>query len=134
MHSCAMLMQFFSSQLRTDVQPPRPDPSATHVVIPDASALLGHMQEILELPDITDVVLLQSVWQVMRQRSGSRSFTRLKTVVEDMRRRVGYFANEHCAECFVSRSPLEHRKMMGCAFEGKTDYFNMLQGENAPEQ
>lgn len=110
-----------SHKLRTDIHVPPANSAATHIVIPDATALLGHFQEIFELPNIKDIVMLQSVWTILRQRSGARSFTRLKAIVEDKRRRCSYFANEHHADCFLHRTPYEHRKMLGRAFEGKMD-------------
>ena len=110
-----------SHKLRTDIHVPPANPAATHIVIPDATALLGHFQEIFELPNIKDIVILQSVWTILRQRSGARSFARLKAIVEDKRRRCSYFANEHHADCFVHRTPYEHRKMLGRAFAGKMD-------------
>lgn len=123
-----MTLYAASHKLRTDISAPTVSPAATHIVIPDASALLGHYQEIFELPDITDIVILQSVWTVVRQRSGPRAFSRLKAIVEDKRRRCSYFANEHHAECFVHRTPHEHRKMLGRAFAGKVDDNNIMFG------
>ncbi|XP_035249105.1 exosome complex exonuclease RRP44 [Anguilla anguilla] len=77
----------------------------THYLIPDTNVVL-HQIDILEDPLIKNVIILQTVLQEVRHRSGP-IYKRIKDIIHDAEKHFYTFTNEHHSETFIERLQAE---------------------------
>ena len=77
-------------------------PNVTHYLIPYVD-VAGHYMEILELPDITGVIFLQTVVNAIKLAKGGQ-YRRLCSMVRDKRKGSIFFANEFFEPTVVVRN------------------------------
>ncbi|PRP88289.1 DIS3-like exonuclease 1-like [Planoprotostelium fungivorum] len=95
--------------LRDDLEPALTFTNETdHFFIPHTS-VLNHYLELLELPQMTDMIFLKTSTDEIQQ-NASRSYNRIRTIVKDARRRSHLFSNEHFRPTYVTRDKEETLK------------------------
>ncbi|XP_041937482.1 exosome complex exonuclease RRP44 [Alosa sapidissima] len=76
-----------------------------HYLIPDTNVVL-HQIDVLEDPLIRNVIILQTVLQEVRHRSGP-AYKRIKDAIHNKEKHFYTFTNEHHRETFIEREPGE---------------------------
>lgn len=76
-----------------------------HYLMPDTNVVL-HQIDVLEDPVIRNVIILQTVLQEVRHRSG-QIYKRLKDILHEKEKHFYTFTNEHRRETFIEREPGE---------------------------
>ncbi|KAJ3609936.1 hypothetical protein NHX12_022030 [Muraenolepis orangiensis] len=76
-----------------------------HYLIPDTNVVL-HQIDVLEDPQLRNVIILQTVLQEVRHRSAP-VYKRLKDLIHEQEKHVYTFTNEHHRETYVEREPGE---------------------------
>ena len=77
-------------------------PNVTHYLIPFID-VAGHYMEVLELPDITGIIFLQTVVNAIKLAKGGQ-YRRLCSIVRDKRKGSIFFANEFFEPTLVVRN------------------------------
>jgi hypothetical protein len=77
----------------------------SHYLLPDFQTTV-HYLELLELPNLSDIIFLQTVINEL-QVTSQRLYSRVRAIIRDPRRRAIVFYNEHFYDTFVQREPGE---------------------------
>ncbi|GBG61073.1 hypothetical protein CBR_g18665 [Chara braunii] len=79
--------------------------TATHYLLPDVDFILDFL-ELLEHPQIANVIYLSSIAKQVLESSNQRKYTRLRALYRDRRRRSILFDDEHSIPVFVRRKDI----------------------------
>ncbi|XP_038076853.1 DIS3-like exonuclease 1 isoform X2 [Patiria miniata] len=104
----------------------------THYLIPDCR-VTGEFLEILELPEFTGIVFMQTVLHYVLHEKGRRFHRRLRTKVRDGRNHCAVFANEFCRYAYTPRQPGESHGdwLVRVVYDSAVWYYNHLAGQKA---
>ena len=80
-----------------------------HYVIPSVEIVSQYL-EVLEDSEVRGMVFLQTVVAGVRSTSGSKTHSRVKTLLKSERKGSVYFANELCRHTFCTQRAAESRK------------------------
>ncbi|KAI8334960.1 hypothetical protein BC941DRAFT_430785 [Chlamydoabsidia padenii] len=82
------------------------DPIASHYIIPDMSVIMRY-QEILEQDEITGIILSQTIVTSLEQHDKTKTYRKLRNILNDRRRKSVLFYNEIFDQTKVMRLPGE---------------------------
>nr|XP_002736854.1 PREDICTED: DIS3-like exonuclease 1-like [Saccoglossus kowalevskii] len=105
-------------------------PMATHYIVPDCQVTRDYL-EILELPEITGILFLQTVLHSVLHHGNRRSYNNIRKMVKDPRQQCTIFANEYCHYAYCERQPGELLKewQLRSVYEAAVWYYNHLAGQ-----
>ncbi|XP_077988799.1 DIS3-like exonuclease 1 [Glandiceps talaboti] len=104
--------------------------SLTHYVVPDCQVARDFL-DILELPEITGILFLQTVLHSVLHQGSRRAYKRISNVVKDPRQESAVFANEFCHYAYSEREPGESLQQWQSriVYDSAAWYFNHLAGQ-----
>ncbi|XP_071794054.1 DIS3-like exonuclease 1 [Asterias amurensis] len=102
----------------------------THYLVPDCH-VAGAFLEIMELPEFTSIIFMQTVLHHVLHGKGQRVYKRLQNKVKDSRNHCIVFANEFCRFAYSAREPGESEKdwLIRVVYNSSVWYYNHLAGQ-----